>query len=231
MRRVVIPEWLDSDAVTPHEVAASLADLRRINRWFGGIKTTLHMIRRVVRHLTPESLHAGLSLLDVGAGSGHLASSVAAAMQREGVPLRVTLLDRATTHFTTTNGMRLVAGDAMALPFRDASFDLVGCALLAHHLEPNQVVSFVEEALRVCRVAVLINDLRRSLLSLALVYAGFPLFRSWITRHDGPASVRRAYTADEMHALLSQTHAARVELSPHYLFRMGAIVWKGVTDH
>ena len=54
---------------------------------------------------------------------------------------------------------RAVAGDALALPFRDASFDLLSSTLFAHHLSPQELVQFVDEALRVCRVAVLINDL------------------------------------------------------------------------
>ncbi len=47
MKRVVTPELLDTDSGTPAEVAASLGDLRRINRWFGGIATTEEMVGRV----------------------------------------------------------------------------------------------------------------------------------------------------------------------------------------
>jgi ubiquinone/menaquinone biosynthesis C-methylase UbiE len=225
MQRRVIPELLDSDAGTPQEITDSLADLRRINRCFGGISTTAAMVRQVVRQL--GKAHE-ITLLDVGSGVGDIPSAVRAAIQHEGIRLQITLLDRAASHIGSANGSRRVVGDALALPFADNSFDLVSCALLAHHLEPAEVVRFVEGALRVCRVAVLINDLRRSATSLALVYAGFPLFRSRLTRHDGPASVRRAYTASEMQTMLAQTRAARVEISPHYLFRMGAIAWKNI---
>ena len=121
---------------------------------------------------------------------------------------------------------RAVAGDALALPFRDASFDLLSSTLFAHHLSPQELVQFVNEALRVCRVAVLINDLVRHPLHLSLVYAGMPLYRSRLTRHDAPASVRQAYTVEEMQSLLAQTSAARVEIHRHYLFRMGVIAWK-----
>jgi hypothetical protein len=82
------------------------------------------------------------------------------------------------------------------------------------------------EALRVCRVAVLINDIVRHPLHLALVYAGLPLFRSRITRHDGPVSVHRAYTPQEMRTLLAQSSAERTELYRHHLFRMGVTAWK-----
>jgi len=77
-----------------------------------------------------------------------------------------------------------------------------------------------------CRIAVLVNDLVRHRLHLALVYASLPLFRSRMTWHDAPASVRQAYTLREMQSLFEQTDAAQVEIRKHYLFRMGAIAWK-----
>ena len=116
-------------------------------------------------------------------------------------------------------------GDALALPFCDKSFDLVACSTFVHHLEPEEIVRFANEALRVARVAVLINDLRRHWLHLGLVYAGFPLFHSRLTRHDAPVSVRRSYTPEELLEILSKSSAVRIEISRHYLFRMGAILW------
>jgi hypothetical protein len=60
---------------------------------------------------------------------------------------------------------------------------------------------------------------------LALVYAGFPLMRSYVSRVDGVASVRRAYVPEEVKQILS-SHNRKIEISRHYLFRMGVIVWK-----
>ena len=37
MKRVAIAELLDTDCWHAGEVASSLGDLRRINRWFGGV--------------------------------------------------------------------------------------------------------------------------------------------------------------------------------------------------
>jgi hypothetical protein len=85
-------------------------------------------------------------------------------------------------------------------------------------------VRFVDEALRVCRTAVLINDLRRTALHLAAVYAGLPLYRSRLTRHDAPASVRQAYTVCELRQLLDR--GAHLEMENSYFFRVGAILWK-----
>jgi len=226
MKRVVIPELLDTDAGTPAEIAASLSDLRRINRSFGGVATSEAMVSAVAERLGMRTL----SLLEVAAGAGYVPMTVRERLQRRGVRLEVTLLDRALSHLRNGNEdgtpVRYVAGDALALPFRDGSFDLVSCCLFAHHLSPGEIVRFIDEGLRVCRAAVLINDLIRHSLHLAVTYAGMPLFRGRLTRHDAPASVRRAYTREEMAEMLRSSRAATFEVRPHYLFRMGAIAWK-----
>jgi ubiquinone/menaquinone biosynthesis C-methylase UbiE len=224
MKRAAIPELLDTDAGTPGEVAASLADLRRVNRWFGGVATTRSLVQRVAQQLSVSSL----TLLEVGAGSGHVPEAVARDVQNSGLTVVPTLLDRLPSHFSnaSSNGRRGVAGDALALPFTASSFDLVSCGLFVHHLAPQQVIEFVNEGLRVCRTAVLINDLVRHPLHLALVYAGLPLYRSRLTRHDAPASVLQAYTPNELRELLARTAAAKIEISRHFLYRMGVVVWK-----
>jgi len=220
MKRVVIPELLDTDAGTAEEVQATLADLRFFNRWFGGIATSIRLLQRVAR----ETGSSKLSMLDVAAASGDVAQTARAQLEGIGIELEITLLDRSRAHLN--NGARAVVGDALRLPFRDSSFDVVGCGLFAHHLEPEDVVQFVNEALRVCRSAAIINDLVRHPLHLTLVYAGLPIYRGRMTRNDAPASVWRAYTPEEMINMLRNTRASRVEISRHYLFRMGVIAWK-----
>jgi ubiquinone/menaquinone biosynthesis C-methylase UbiE len=224
MQRKIISEWLDDDIGTPSEISASLVDLRHINDWFGGTHTTAALLRRIGE----ESAQTTLTLLEVGAGAGDVQAAAQRIFKKNGHKLQVTLLDRMWTHLPR-NGSRSVAGDALHLPFRDAAFDVVGCSLFVHHLEAEELQEFAREALRVCRRAVLINDLIRSPLHLALVYAGLPLFRSRITRHDAPASVRRAYTRAEMLELLRGLSAKSVTISRHYLYRMGVVLWKGGT--
>lgn len=220
MKRTVIPELLDSDSGSPAEIAASLADLRMVNRWFGGTTSMCDLLREAVR----RSGRKNLSFLDVGGASGDIPAHVARTLAVEDVRVDFVVLERSRSHLDGV--IRGVAGDALAIPFCDGSFDLVGSSLLVHHLEPGEVVRFVNESLRVARLASLINDLRRSPAHLALVYAGFMLYRSRLTRHDAPASVRRAYTEKELLELLHATRAARVEIRKHYLYRIGAIAWK-----
>jgi hypothetical protein len=220
MKRIPTPELLDTDAGTPREITDSLADLRMFNRWFGGTACTSRLVQRVARDTRSNSL----SWLDVAAGAGYVPRAVRDMLWQRGIRLDVTLLDRAASHIG--NGGGSVVGDALALPFRDFSFDLVSSELFVHHLSPDQLVQFAREGLRVCRKAVLINDLIRDPIHLALAYAGLPLYRSRLTRHDAPASVQQAYTPDEMRAMLRQTPSERVEIDLCFLYRMGVIIWK-----
>lgn len=221
MKRKVIAELLDDDLGTPEEIASSLHDLRHINEWFGGTRTTISLVRRIVK----ETGQSELSLLEIGAGLGDVPLGAQRTLEEDGIGLRVTLLDRRWSHLPS-NGIPSVSGDAMQLPFSDDSFDVISCSLFAHHFEPEALPCMVTEALRVCQQAVLINDLIRSRLHLALVYMGLPLFRSRVTWHDAPASVRRAYTLDEMKLLLTEVSAHRIDASRHFLFRMGILIWK-----
>jgi len=219
MKRIVRAELLDTDAGTSAEIERSLADLRLVNRWFGGVATTTALLKQVAK-VTGRS---DLALLEVAAGSGYVPDCTRQRLERCGINLKITLLDRRVTHLPSS-GAR-VAGDALALPFCHQSFDAVTCGLFAHHLEPDALVAFVNEGLRVARVALLINDLIRHPVHLGLVYASLPL-HGRLSRHDGPASVRRSYTIREMTDMLGRTRAARVEITRHYLFRMGVVAWR-----
>ena len=143
MRRVVIPEILDSESCPAEEAAASLEDIGRINRWFGGVSTSQALIERVAERTGEKRF----SLLEVASGFGDVPKIVARNLALLGIELEITFLDRMRSHLL--EGNRSLVADGLALPFRDAAFDLVSCNLFAHHLEPEELARFVREAVRV----------------------------------------------------------------------------------
>jgi hypothetical protein len=222
MHRADTPEILDSSDCPPTEAIIALQDLCRMNRWFGGVATARKLIERVAARTGRKQF----SMLEVAAGFGEVPRAAARQLEHRGIKLEITDLDALSSHLK--RGHRAVVADALSLPFRNDSFDLVSCNLFAHHLEPDGIARFGAEATRVSRCALLINDLVRDPLHLALIYAGWPLMRSHISRVDGVASVKRAYVPEEMRRMLSNgsQRAGKIEISRHYLFRMGIIVWK-----
>ena len=224
MKRRPTLELLDTDSGTPAEVEGSLRDLQSFNQRLGGVSTTRDLIHSVSR----QTGKTNFSLLEIAAGTGFVPIQAGRDLTKERLNLDVTLLDRAPTHLPRNGNAHKVAADASNIPFSDLAFDLVSCTLFLHHLAPEEVVKFARESLRVSRVAVLVNDLVRHPLHLALAYAGVPIYRSRITRNDAPASVKQAYTIEEMSRFFRSAGAARVDTQKHFLFRMGVIAWKSM---
>jgi hypothetical protein len=83
---------------------------------------------------------------------------------------------------------------------------------------------FLAEAQRVARVAVVINDLERTALHYRLAQLNRIIDRSRISRHDGPVSVRRAYTCRELTHMLENTGRSFL-LERAWLYRLGAVLW------
>jgi ubiquinone/menaquinone biosynthesis C-methylase UbiE len=222
MKRVVIPELLDDDLGTPDEVRDSLLDLRGINRKFGGFASVRHLIESVARKYQKSSL----DLLDVAGGTGDVVSNVSKELADE-VQVRATILDRALTHMNGTHEkFARVAGDALSLPFASETFDVVSCNLFLHHLEPEQIAVFFNEGLRVARFAVIASDLRRSRFHWLAAHVGKLKYRSRLTRHDAPVSIRRAYTISEARAMARNSKASSFVVQPLYFQRFGLILWK-----
>ena len=218
MQRMAMQEILDSGEASPDAVAASLRDLATVNRWFGGVRTSRILLERVIR----ERKLRFLDLLDVASGDGFVPKQAAASLRKNGVNVRITLLDRHSRHLPSD--LPGLVGDALDLPFEDNAVDVVSSCLFLHHMEPEDVRRFARESLRVARHAVIINDIVRNELN----YVGAAAFLSFlhpISKYDGLASIRRAYTASEIRSML-QGVASSMEVTMHYFFRVGVILWK-----
>ena len=187
--RLILPEILDS--LPPEEARASLGDLVRINRRWGGHST----LRKLLAGTVPAS--GTWSVLDVGAASGDMGACI-----REWYPqAEVTSLDHVASHLTANPGARVVA-DAFRLPFRPGSFDFVFCSLFLHHFTNEQVVELLRNFGEAARKAVLVIDLERHPVPYYFMAWSRPLL-GWdpVTVHDGAISVEAAFRPKELEAL------------------------------
>ena len=190
------------------DLKATLDDLDRLNTWFGGYALTLTRIRRVARRLPPAQR---LVVVDVGGGRGDLAVRIVRWARRVGRPVQVIVLDRDPSMLALARRRTLrypeivlVCGDATALPLRPAAADVAVAALPIHHRAPDEASAALVAMAAAARVVV-VNDLLRTPASLALVWLATRVLRLHpVSCHDGPVSVRRAYSAEELAALAPQ---------------------------
>jgi SAM-dependent methyltransferase len=192
-------ERLDEPEHDPRVLADSLRDLANVNRWLGGTGAVLRSLRAV--------LPAGGSLLDVGTGAADIPRAVVRRARRGGARVRIVGCD---VHAQTVAiaaawcagfpEIRIVRGSALALPFPDRAFDVALLSLTFHHFDDDAQIVALRELARVARRAIVVNELERSWpnylgarLLAATVWRG-----NRLTRHDGPLSVLRGFTAEEL---------------------------------
>lgn len=210
--RVLQPEILDT--LPPEQARASLRDLTRLNRRWGGHSTLGHLLGQVVQ------ANETFSLLDVGAASGDMGERI-----REWYPrATITSLDRLPSHLETARDPR-VAADAFALPFRAKSFDFVFCSLFLHHFTNDQIVKLFGEFAAAARRAVLVIDLHRH----PVAYYFLPWTRwlfGWdpVTVNDGRISVEAAFHARELEHLAALAGLKNPRAKSYYpAFRIALI--------
>lgn len=192
-------ELLDATSHDLDELAHSLAQVAAVNRWLGGV-------RGLVRHLRPLLALRAPRLLDVGTGDGATLREIVQWAAARGRRWRAAGLDHHPDVIAVAGRsatVSLVRADALALPFPDRSFDAVFCSLFLHHFEDTEAERVLREMARVSRGLVLVSDLERSTLHHlgARILAGTVWRRNRLTRHDGPLSVLRAFTREELAGL------------------------------
>jgi 2-polyprenyl-3-methyl-5-hydroxy-6-metoxy-1,4-benzoquinol methylase len=224
--RIPSQEWLDDDLGTPEEVQQSFDDLWRVNRWLGGVSGCLHLLERYFARGGSSCAR----ILDVGSGDSRMAVYLHGELSRRNRGVNFVALDRRLSHLrngnqSSGNILRVVA-DVSDLPFAEESFDVVICNLFLHHFSEDEAVELLRRLGGIASEAVLINDLERHLLPYLFIRLGWLFARSRITRHDGPASVRQAYTREEVAALAVRAGFTNFEVEPLPAFRLGLALWK-----
>lgn len=211
--RVLKPELLDSAGRELRDL--NLQDIVRINRWCGGHRVLLRVLRGLV------SSRERFSVLDVGAASGDMGQCI-----REVFPnARVLLTDYRLAHLRNT-ALPRAAADAFRLPFLPGTFDFVICSSVLHHFPDGQVVDLIRKTRSFARRALIIIDLERH----PIPYYFLPSTRSvfgWstLTLHDGPISVAAGFRAEELASLTHAAGAGAVTVRKHRpWFRLSAVV-------
>jgi 2-polyprenyl-3-methyl-5-hydroxy-6-metoxy-1,4-benzoquinol methylase len=194
-QRIIEQEQMDH--APDREVQESLADLRRLNHWFGGESTLRYALKGYER----------ASILDIGAASGEVARSMPNA--------RVVSLDLQCRNLLQAP-RPAVCANAFQLPFADNAFEVVTCSLFLHHFDDAQVISLLREFARVARFRVAVVDLERHTLAECFLPITRPLFRwSEMTVSDGVLSVRAAFRTEELGLLAAQAGLYDVCMKRH----------------
>jgi ubiquinone/menaquinone biosynthesis C-methylase UbiE len=188
--RAQVSELMDDLSRPAFEFEQAYRELAVINRRLGGI--------RAIERFLPAGRN--LAVLDVAAGGCDIGDALV-----ESRNCRVVSLDINATGLKRTRRTVPVVGDGTRLPFADTTFDAVICSLSFHHLTDAECVQVLREMWRTSRGCVLVNDLHRHPLAYAAIWVLARLFsHSVMVKHDGPASVRRAFRPADLQEIANR---------------------------
>jgi ubiquinone/menaquinone biosynthesis C-methylase UbiE len=213
-----VTELLDAPRHDRRELEHSLDQVAEVNRLLGGRRAVWHALRPLL------SRSDTTTILDVGTGSADIPVDIVRRARRADLRVAIIASDVhaqvrqiAAARTAGLPGIIVAAADALALPFDRHACDVVLLSMTLHHFDEAEQVVVLREAARVARRAVIINELERCTPNYlgARLLAGTRWRGNRLTRHDGPISVLRAFTMNELRDL-----AAAAGLHVHLLQRM-----------
>jgi SAM-dependent methyltransferase len=210
-------EIMDQPGLVAVEHAAALMGLGRINRVSGSAAILWPAIENLARR------HAGraIRVLDLATGGGDVPIMLARRARRAGVdvaiagcdisPVAVAFAARSANEAAVP--VRFFRLDALNETLPEGP-DVVTCSLFLHHLGDDEAVRLLRKMAEAAGSTVLVNDLLRSRVGYWLAWSGCRLLsRSPIVHHDGPASVRAAFSLAEAGELAYRAGLDGVRLS------------------
>lgn len=198
--RTVSDELMDDPALPAEDHHAALTALARIN-WISG---TAGQLARAIASLPAVSAGRPLHVLDLACGGGDVTIAVARKLAAMGVAAQVIGVDMSERALDVAQAAAQRASADVVFVQHDLDAD--GCptcdvaisSLFLHHLDDAAAERLLASIAARARLGMVISDLLRSRLGLALAVLGTTfLARSRVARVDGPLSVRAARTPAE----------------------------------
>jgi 2-polyprenyl-3-methyl-5-hydroxy-6-metoxy-1,4-benzoquinol methylase len=197
-------ELMDDLTIGGDELAEALRQLRMINRVLGSAWLTLEGVQQLWRAAGQPSQ---LTILDVGAGSGDINRLLLAWASRQGIAMRIRLVDihpetcaAAAAYYRDEPRIEVICSDLLRLALGQA--DIVTAALFTHHFPAEQLPAVYTGLANAARLGVVVNDLHRHLLAWASIWLATRLLsRNRMIRHDAPLSVLRGFQPADLEQL------------------------------
>ena len=210
MVRVTATELLEDPSLPPDVVAKAYRDLARTQSLLRNTAAIFHRLGK-----NPGKV------LDIGCGQGALLAEIRGKLGADviGFDLRPAPAD---------SSIPILTGNAAVDPLPEADVAISIC--LAHHLPVDEVVSMIRNVSRSCRRLILL-DLVRHWMPLALFRVFMSPFLHRINAVDGATSIKRSYTRAEMRRMVDEavkgTDARVVHtVAPFYIRQVVEISWR-----
>lgn len=242
-RRSVQPERMDTETLGLEEMGTILESLETINERLGGSRATLWHLKRFSKAWKPGET---IRIVDWGTGGADLPRAIVRWARRSGFKVKILGIDNNPVVLAYAQKacleypeITLESLDVNKETAPDQPFDYAISSLALHHLSDGAIVNLLIQSDRWARRGIIMNDLKRSARAWAWIWTLSRLFQApAIVQHDGPLSVRRAFTQQELESYARAAGLSYLRVRTHFGYRftlageksVGECGGKGVTS-
>ncbi|MBK7380260.1 MAG: methyltransferase domain-containing protein [Ignavibacteriales bacterium] len=221
MKREFTKEIMDDFSIRDERIDFALAELNLINKFLGGNSTTGFGVK-----LLSNNNHSNhkLSILDVGAGSSEVLQNK---INHDADVYSLDLNFRVCEYLKEKSiDSNVLYGNALHFPFKEKSIDIVHLSLFLHHFTEPEINSILTMSIKICKAGIVINDLRRSWFAYFGISLLTKLFsKSEMVKNDGPLSVKRGFTKNELLNILSRSGITNYKIYRTWAFRWLVVIY------
>lgn len=214
----------DLDAKLLHE---NLSEIIIINRFTGGTSLTWKGIKKLIGNNKEE-----VSIADIGSGAGDLIKFLSSKKNTNfklyGIDIQKEAINFAKQKYPEINEkVNWMTGDYNTFFDKGFKADIIVASLFCHHLDDEEMLSFLKKAYSAANTGIVINDLHRSPIAYYSIKFITQIFsRSPFSRNDAPLSVLRAFKSKEIEKLLQKAGIKNYTISWEWAFRYLIVIKK-----
>ncbi len=197
-------EFMDDPEFQGQDLTESFRFIRIINQLGGGRMAVINCMRKALRNIP---CHQPIRVLDVGCGIGDMGNAIirwGKACGREihyiGLERSEHILREAQKHQHDPN-ITFIHGDLFSNNLPEV--DLTIISMVLHHFSDDEVVAAIRHLTGNSRIALIINELERSVYPFLVCQILSLGMRNYSSRYDALLSIRKGFTTREMLRLIA----------------------------
>ena len=218
------PEIMDDFSINDNRIDIALKELKVINKYLGGNSTSQKGFIHLMYDIPGSDK---INILDIGAGGSDNINVIRE--NRKNVQITCLDINKRSCLYIKNNrlGNYVICGDALHLPFKKSSFDIVHASLFIHHFGEVDIKNILNSCIYISKYGIVINDLQRSVFAFIGIKLLTLLFsQSKMVKNDAPLSVKRGFLKNELKNILSALDSPDFMLKSLWAFRWLIVIKK-----
>jgi len=222
--RLHTKERLDDLSLSGKPLLEALSSLKLINTFFGN---HIQLTKSILKYCDTHSEDNVLRVVDLGCGGGDTIYYISKKLSQKGIKASFIGIDgnpESTRHATSTyaheENLSFITDDILDSKFAIPECDLIISSHFIYHFKDDELVQFIKQAKQKNIKKIIFSELKRSKVAFYLFkFSNIMLPISGIAKKDGLLAIRRAFTIEELRAILNKSTATAFNIDKKNWFR------------